>query len=130
MERYAGIVLNERTSMNLGYAGEMYVNFGMTGGALACGGYALAFGLFFRWVFRRAMSAPLWWSLVPFIFFDALKGDDGIAEVLNWTTKSCFVAGFAVFCLPHLRRALFTAQADGTGGALTADSASVPVTHP
>lgn len=129
MERYAGIVLNERTSMNLGYAGEMYVNFGMTGGAFACGGYALAFGLFFRWIFRRAMYAPLWWSLVPFVFFDALKGDDGITEVLNWTTKACVVAAFAVLCLPHLRRALFSAKGNRMGDALTADPGSVPITH-
>lgn len=130
MERYAGIVLNERTSMNLGYAGEMYVNFGVTGGTLACGGYALAFGLLFRWVFRRAMSAPLWWSLVPFVFFDALKGDDGIAEVLNWTTKACFVAAFAVLFLPNLRRALFSTKAYGNTGGLVADPAQRPVTHP
>lgn len=130
MERYAGIVLNERTSMNLGYAGEMYVNFGMTGGALACGGYALFFGLFLRWIFRRAMFAPLWWSLVPFVFFDALKGDDGITEVLNWTTKSCVVAAVAVLCLPHLRRALFATKRYGIGGALTAGPASMPITHP
>jgi hypothetical protein len=107
MERYAGILLNERTSMNLGYAGEMYANFGLTGGIVGCGCYALVFGLLFRWIFLRSLARPLWWSIVPFLFFAALKGDDGIAEVLNWTTKAFLVAAGVVLIMPNLRHALF-----------------------
>jgi hypothetical protein len=33
--------------MNLGFAGEMYANFGLWGGVLGCGVYSLVLGLFF-----------------------------------------------------------------------------------
>jgi hypothetical protein len=85
MARFAGMELNENTSMNLGYAGEMYANFGLLGGIFASGLYAFAFGLIFRWICLRAFKHALWWSFVPYIFFSVLKGDDGVAEVLNWT---------------------------------------------
>jgi hypothetical protein len=107
MARYAGIELSEQTSMNLGYAGELYANFGRFLGSIACGVYALAFGLLFRIICLKAFRQPLWWSVVPYIFFVVLKGDDGIAEVLNWTVKACLVIGAVIFVLPNLRGLLF-----------------------
>jgi hypothetical protein len=106
MARYAGIVLDEKTSMNLGYAGEMYANFGY-GGIVGSGLYALAFGLLFRFFARRAFAIPLWWATVPFLFFAVLKAEDGIAEILNWTTKSAIVLVAIVVIFPNFRRALF-----------------------
>lgn len=116
--RYAGLLINEQTSMNLGYAGEMYANFGRMGGAIACGAYAMFFGLLFRAFYRRACIQPLWWSLVPFIFFDALKGDDGIADVLTWTVKAGMVATGIVLLFPNFRRALFDLPRDKRRAAL------------
>jgi hypothetical protein len=106
MARYAGIELNESTSMNMGYAGEMYANFGLVGGIIGCGIYALFFGLLFRWFCDRAFLHPLWWSLVPFIFFAAMKAEDGIADALGWTIKSCFILAGIYFGLPGFRAAL------------------------
>ena len=107
MERFAGIELNENTSMNLGYAGEMYANFGLTGGIIGCGAYALFFGLLFRIICRRAVTNPLWWSFVPYIFYAAVKAEDDIAFVLNWTVKGSLVLVGIVLFTPHIRRALF-----------------------
>ena len=106
MAQYAGMELDENTAMNLGYAGEMYANFGLVGGIIGCGIYALVFGLLFRWFCQRAFLHPLWWSLVPFIFFAALKAEDGISDTLNWTVKSCIVAAGIYFVFPGFRAAL------------------------
>ncbi len=117
MAQYAGIQLNEQTAMTLGFAGEMYANFGLIGGVIGCGLYALFFGLIFRAFCHRAFTHPLWWSLVPFIFYPAIKAEDDVAFVLNWTVKACvLLAGVLVF-LPNFRHALFgrlTAAAFGS----------------
>ena len=106
MARYAGMYLDEKTSMNLGYAGEMYANFGR-GGILACAGYAFFFGFLFRLLARRALSRPMWWAIVPYLFFAVLKAEDGITEVLNWTSKSAFIVIGVILVFPNLRRTLF-----------------------
>jgi hypothetical protein len=111
MAQYAGMYLDDKTSMNLGYAGEMYANFGRWG-VLACGAYAFVFGIFFRFLARRAFSLPMWWSVVPFIFFAVLKAEDGVAEILNWTSKSGFVLLGVILVFPNLRRSLSSRQTD------------------
>ncbi len=108
MARYAGMELGESTSMNLGYAGEMYANFGPVGGVLACGLYALTFGLCFRFLSGRASAHAMWWSVVPFIFFPAVKAEDDIAFVLNWAVKGSIVLAAIILLLPNLRRSLFS----------------------
>ncbi|PZR72043.1 MAG: hypothetical protein DLM73_14525 [Chthoniobacterales bacterium] len=107
MEKFTGLALDENTSMNLGFAGEMYANFGETGGIIGCGIYALFFGLLFRIICKRAFTNPLWWCLVPFIFYSAVKAEDDIAFVLNWTVKGSIVVAFIILALPNFRRALF-----------------------
>lgn len=111
MARYAGMYLDEKTSMNLGYAGEMYANFGR-GGIIGCACYAFFFGLLFRFIARRALSHPMWWAIIPYLFFAVLKAEDGIAEVLNWTSKSVIIAIGVIVVFPNLRRTLFAGQAD------------------
>jgi len=114
MARYAGMELevgDQSTSMNLGYAGEMYANFGFVGGIIGCGFYALFFGLLFRWVCNKAFVRPFWWAVAPFIFFAALKAEDGIDYSLNWTVKSLVIIAGIYFILPGFRTALSGRQA-------------------
>jgi hypothetical protein len=85
----------------------MYANFGLTGGVLACGLYAFAIGLCFRFFCRRAFDHVMWWSVAPFIFFPAVKAEDDIAFVLNWAVKGSFVLVVIISLLPNFRRALF-----------------------
>ena len=92
--------------MNLGYAGEMYANFGYWGGIAGCFFYALLLGLAFRWAFKRAVLHPLWWALVPYVGLIGLKADDGIAEVLNWLVKAALVAAAVYYTFPAIRAAL------------------------
>jgi hypothetical protein len=108
MLRYVGMEMVGSTSMDLGFAGEMYANFGYAGGLLGCALYAIAFGLLFRVMCRRAFNHPLWWSLVPYVFFAAVKAEDGIGIVANWSVKSCVLLGGISIIFPAFRRALFS----------------------
>ncbi len=108
MLRYVGMEMVGNTSMDLGFAGEMYANFGLAGGLLGCMLYAVAFGLLFRVICRRAFIHPLWWSLVPYVFFAAVKAEDGIGIVANWSVKSCILLGGISMIFPAFRHALFS----------------------
>jgi hypothetical protein len=94
--------------MNLGYAGEMFANFGYWGGIAGCFVYALLLGLSFRWAFKRALLHPLWWALVPYVGLVGLKADDGIADVLNWLVKAAMVVAAVYYTFPAIRAALST----------------------
>lgn len=106
MARYAGVTLVHETSMNLGCAGEMYANFGLTGGIIGCGFYALFFACVSRWIYVRAYRTALWWSYIPFVGFSAIKAEDGVGVVLNWFLKAVFVLVLIHFCLPAMRALL------------------------
>ena len=107
INRFAGILIAEGTTMNLGYAGEMYANFGFYGGIIACGVYALFFSLLFRMFCIKAFSSPLWWSILPYVGFSSLKAEDSISEVLNWTVKAIIMIIGVCLVSPTFRRALF-----------------------
>lgn len=115
MEKYAGLQLTEGTSMNLGYGGEMYANFGFWGGILGCGMYIFSFALLFRWIAKRAFVSPLWWCVMPYVGFPAMKTEDGIVEVVNWTFKGCIIMTAIYYGFPAFREALSTAQQRAKG---------------
>ncbi len=107
MERFAGVELEEGTSMNLGYAGEMYANFGYWGGILGCGLYCLGFSLLFRAVCHRAFVSPLWWAVLAYVCFVAVKAEDDIVGVVNWSAKASVVMMMVCLAFPAFRQALF-----------------------
>lgn len=110
MRRFANIELNEGVSMNLGYLGEMYANFGYYGGILGVGAYGLVFGLMFRWVYRKAKENTLWWAIVPYISFTTIRAEDGIEDVVNWVVKAMVVGFIVLVCVcPAIRACLFSA---------------------
>jgi len=113
MKRFAGIELTEETSMNLGYAGEMYANFGYWGGIIGCGLYCFGFSLLFKVICKRAFNAPLWWAVLPYIFYVALKAEDDIVGVVNWISKACVVMAVVCFAFPAVRQALFPGKVKG-----------------
>jgi len=98
--------LTEGTSMNLGFGGELYANFGYWGGILGCGLYALVLGLGFRWVARRAHASPIWWAILVYVGHWALKAETDIGAVLNYIVKAAIVACVAAMCLPAVRAEL------------------------
>ena len=106
MQRFADYTPFEDTSMNLGFAGEMYANFGYSGGIVGCGIYALILGLLFRWVTVRAQTSPLWWAIAAYVGHWALKAETDIGAVLNYLVKAAVVVFVVVMCLPALRAEL------------------------
>jgi hypothetical protein len=89
--RFTGVELNETTSMNLGYTGEMYANFGYLGGILGCGIYGLALGLVYRWLVVRANIKFLYIACIPYVMQMAVLGEVGIFEVTNYTIKALVI---------------------------------------
>ena len=123
MQRFAGYTPFEDTSMNIGFAGEMYANFGHWGGIVGCGIYALILGLLFRWVAMGARRSPLWWAIAAYVGHWALKAETDIGSVLNFMIKAAVVLFVVVMCLPALRAEL-------TGRALPARRLSKRVRQP
>jgi hypothetical protein len=106
MERFAGHAMTGDTSMNLGFAGEMYANFGQWGGVAGCGVYALVLGLFFRWAAVLAQRSPFWWAIAVYCGHWAFKAETDVGGVLNYVVKGAIVAFVVTLFLPHLRAEL------------------------
>lgn len=107
MQRFSGMQTTENTSMGMGVLGEMYANFGGIGGVIGCFIYGCAFGLLFRFFCVRAMVNPSWWALVPYVFYAAIKMEDNMDFVVNWTAKSLVVIAPLIFFIPELHVGLF-----------------------
>lgn len=103
MERFAGLTMTGGTSMNLGFGGELYANFGLGGGVVCCGLYGLLMGLLYRFAASRAAGAPLWWIWVPYIGHWSIKAEEGLGEVLNYIFKSTIICIVLVLVLPAMR---------------------------
>ena len=105
MLRFANYRLLPSTSMNIGYAGEFYANYGRTGGIFACGMYGLLLGLLLRWAYRVCTrSSVLWCIWVPFVAQGALKAETGLADAVNWVIKSLVVVIAMGLVLPVVHR--------------------------
>ena len=115
MERFAGRTLTEGTSMNLGFAGEMYANFGYLGGVVGCGIYALVLGLLCRWIATRARTSPLWWAIAAYAGHWALKAETDVGSVMNYVTKASLIVFAVTLCLPALRAELRGQRSEGRG---------------
>jgi hypothetical protein len=88
MARYAGMDLGETTSMNVGYVGEMYINFGQRWGIIGCGIYALVLGLLFRVLCWWGYKNPLVLAFVPYLLYAAGKSEEDIGFIVNWLAKA------------------------------------------
>jgi Ca2+/Na+ antiporter len=115
MERFAGRTLTEETSMNLGFAGEMYANFGYLGGVVGCGIYALVLGLLCRWIATRARISPSWWAIAAYAGHWALKAETDVGSVMNYVTKASLIVFAVTLCLPALRAELRGQRSEGRG---------------
>ena len=85
----------------------MYANFGYWGAIIGCGLYCLGFALVFRFICIRAFVSPLWWAVLPYLCFVALKAEDDVVGVVNWTAKACIVMVMVCMAFPAFRQALF-----------------------
>lgn len=114
MLRFAGIRLNEGTSMNIGLAGEYYANFGSKGAIISAFIHGLFLGLVFRGIGRLAQRNQVFWAFAPFILFWAFKSEEGLGEMLNWISKSSIVMAGVIFLVPAFRNAALNKPAENT----------------
>lgn len=100
--RFTGIKLNAATSMNLGFVGEMYANFGYYGGILGCFVYGAVLAFVMRLIVQASQQRPLAIVFVPFVLNAAVISEVGIVEVANFTLKAGVFAVAMVLFLPSM----------------------------
>lgn len=100
LERFTGIQLINGTSMNLSIPGEMYANFGRTGGVIAVFVYGVCVGMIFRMFLRWSRRSPLWWAWAPYVLLATLSAEDGLGETLNRLTKTMLVMFAVIYFAP------------------------------
>lgn len=105
--KYTGHVLSGGTTMGLGYAGEMYANFGYWGGIIGVCFYGLFIGTIFRWFYVRSLSEPLWWAWATYFAIVVVKAETNIGQVVNWTVKAAVIMTAIIWLLPNLRQRLW-----------------------
>lgn len=102
--RFTGVQLYNQTSINLGVAAEMYVNYGLRLGAVAVFVYALLVGWMFSLFVRWSRSSQLWWAWAPYVLFSTLSAEGGLGETLNQLVKSAFVMMLVIAVAPGWSR--------------------------
>lgn len=117
-ERFTGVALASGTSMDLSIAGELYANFGRTGGILGLLVAGLLLGLLFRVFVRWSRESVLWWAWAPYVMLYTAKAEGGLAEPMNHVVKSFVVMVAVIMVLPGwvmLRRFHFRLRARRAG---------------
>jgi hypothetical protein len=98
---YAGITLNQNTSMDISQVGEAWANYGMWGGILMM----LCMGLFMAVVFWiievRALKNPELILWIPFLFLQVVKAETSLVTMLNHLIKAALITWF--FFLPPVQ---------------------------
>jgi hypothetical protein len=104
--RYTGLELTPGTSMALGYAGEMYVNFGPRWGLLGVGLYGFIIGMGFYWLYARALRHPIWWAWASYFACIVIKAESSIAYMTNWVLKAAIVMIGVIWFCPAMKQLL------------------------
>ena len=99
-ERFTGLPLDAKTSMNLSIAGEMFANFGRSVGVLATFGFGVLIGGIFALFLRWSRHSILWWAWAPFVLLNATQAENGLAEALNHVTKALIVMFIITYTVP------------------------------
>lgn len=100
---YSGLQLNQQTSMNLGYAGEMYANFGFYGGIFGCFAYAAGFGFLFRWMSLKSHAQLITLAFIPYVLHWSALMEVGLLETFGYTFKAAMVMLAVQYAFPPLR---------------------------
>lgn len=98
--RFTGIKLNESTSMGLSLAGEMYVNFGRSGGLLGVFVLGYLLGQLYRFFLRWSRESVLWWAWAPYVMLNTMQAESGLGEAFNHVVKSSIVMFAAIAVIP------------------------------
>lgn len=99
-ERFTGTPLPRATSMNLSVAGEMYANYGPTGGWIGVFAVGTTIGLLFLVFASRARWSPLWYAWAPYVLLYAVQAENGLGEEINQIAKSLLIMAAFVMTVP------------------------------
>ena len=102
LRRFTGIYLGDNTSMNIGYIGELYANFGLSAGIFGCFIYALILSLSFRWVSLLSSTRSQLAGLVSFFCFRMPVAESDLTDVFNYLAKALIVIGLLRLFFPIL----------------------------
>lgn len=100
VSRFTGVPLNDKTSMGLSLAGEMYANFGRLGGLASVFMIGLLLGYLYRLFVRWSWQSSLWWAWAPYVMLYTMQAESGLAEALNHVVKSSIVMFAAIATIP------------------------------
>ena len=94
MENYAGITLNEGTSMDISQVGEAYANFGVTGGIIMMFILGLFSNLVITFVEKKTFKYPELILWLPLLYLQVVKAETSLVTVLNHLVKAGLVTWF------------------------------------
>lgn len=114
--KYTNLPLSEKTSMALGIAGEMYINFDVAWGTVGIFVYGLAIGWLFSMFAKRALINPLWWAWVPFVLLVTIEAEWNLVDILNFVSKSLLVMLALVYFVPFFKTRLLTKPRTSSAG--------------
>lgn len=94
MEKYAGITLNESTSMDISQVGEAYANFGVMGGILMMFILGLFSNMVITFVEKKCLHHPELILWLPLLYLQVVKAETSLVTVLNHLVKASIVTWF------------------------------------
>lgn len=99
--RFTGLPLVGSTSMNLSLLGEGYANFGRSGSILFLFLCGAVMSLAIAACFHQARLRPAFVFWMPLVFYQAIKAETDLAEILNQIVKGGLVAAVCFLAIEY-----------------------------
>jgi hypothetical protein len=90
--RFTGLEINEKTTMTISLLGEGYANFGRAGCVFFLLFMGLAMAGSHSLLLRSTRQHPLFLFWIPMVFYQAIKAETDLTEILNHVVKGSIVA--------------------------------------
>ena len=104
--RFTELQLNSSTSMGLSIIGEMYANFGYSGGVVGTFVFGSLVGLAYARFAKLARKSPNWWAAAPVVLLAAIEPAWNLEDISNYIVKSALVLFLLASAVPVLRELL------------------------
>ncbi len=104
--RFTGMQLSPTTSMGLSTIGEMYANFGYSGGVVGTFVFGSLVGLAYARFAKLARKSPHWWAAAPIVLLAASEPAWNLEDISNYIVKSALVLFLLASAVPVLRELL------------------------
>lgn len=103
LKRFTGISLSDNTSMNIGYAAEMYANFGLPIAYIAIAGFTLMMSLILLGATLLVRNRFQLIGFVPYLGYRMTVTEwNDVTDAMNYFVKSLMVIVLVRFLLPSL----------------------------